>query len=124
MDYEPSGPFITSVLELKLDTTIMFEWQKFSQESPKVPHYLDLLEFLNLRAQTSESLLTSAKRGVAIDKHKTSPRPITSFAASASANSKSTCIFCKSEKHPLFACHQFKTMPHDKKISTLKSNDL
>ena len=124
MDYEPSGPFITSVLELKLDTTTMFEWQKLSQEYPKVPHYQDLLEFLYLQAQASESLLTSAKRGVAFDKHKTSPRPITSFAASASANFECTCIPCKSEKHPLFACHQFKTMPHDKKISTLKANDL
>ena len=46
MDYEPSGPFITSALELKLDTNTMFEWQKFSQDSPKVPHYRDLLEFL------------------------------------------------------------------------------
>ena len=30
MDYKPSGPFITSILELKLDTTTMFEWQKHS----------------------------------------------------------------------------------------------
>ena len=29
-DYEPSGPFITSVLELKLDANTMFEWQRFS----------------------------------------------------------------------------------------------
>ena len=42
MDYEPSGPFITSALELKLDTNTMFEieWQKHSQE---VPHYHKLL---------------------------------------------------------------------------------
>lgn len=42
MDYEPSGPFITSVLELKLDTNTMFEWQKFSQDSTDVPHYVKL----------------------------------------------------------------------------------
>ena len=30
MDCEPSGPFLTSVIELKLDTTPMFEWQKHS----------------------------------------------------------------------------------------------
>ena len=39
MGYEPSGPFITSVLELKLDTTTMFEWQRFSQDISDVPHY-------------------------------------------------------------------------------------
>ncbi len=55
MDYEPSGPFITSVLELKLNTNTMFEWQKFSQDLPNVPHYQRLLKFINLRAQASES---------------------------------------------------------------------
>jgi hypothetical protein len=39
MDYEPSGPFITSVIELKLDTNTMFEWRKFSQDVADVPHY-------------------------------------------------------------------------------------
>ena len=48
MDYEPSGPFITSMLELKLDPNTMFEWQKHSQSSTAVPHYQDLLEFVNL----------------------------------------------------------------------------
>ena len=27
MDYDPSGPFINSVIELKLDQATMFEWQ-------------------------------------------------------------------------------------------------
>ena len=48
------GTFITSLLELKLDQNIMFESQKHSQESADVPHYRDLLEFINLRAQASE----------------------------------------------------------------------
>ena len=122
MDYEPSGTFITSVLELKLNTNTMFEWQKFSQYSPKVLHFWDLLEFVNIQAQTS---LATTKKGADVDHRlKTSAKQITSFAASASANSESTCILCKTEKHPLFACHQFKAMSHDEKISTLKSQDL
>ena len=40
MDYEPSGPFIMAILELKLDTNTMFQWQKFGQDSANVPHYL------------------------------------------------------------------------------------
>ena len=55
MDCEPSGPFITSVLELKLDTTTMFEWQKHSQDATSVPHYQDLLDIMNLHAQASET---------------------------------------------------------------------
>ena len=55
MDYEPSGPFITSVLELKLDVNTVFEWQKHSQDSTDVPHYQRLLEFINLRSQASET---------------------------------------------------------------------
>lgn len=48
MGYEPSGPFIMSVLELKLDANTMFKWQRHSQESTDIPNYSTLLEFLNL----------------------------------------------------------------------------
>ena len=44
--YEPSGPFITSALDLKLDQNTMFEWQKHSQKSKGVQ---DDLDFLNVR---------------------------------------------------------------------------
>ena len=57
MWYKPSGPFITSALELKLDQGTMFEWQKHSQKSESVPHYQDL-DFLNLCAQVTESTIT------------------------------------------------------------------
>lgn len=39
MDYDPSGPFITSTLELKLDTTTLFEWQRHSQSETGVRIY-------------------------------------------------------------------------------------
>ena len=50
MGYDPSGPFITPALELKLDQNTMFEWQRHSQKSVDVPHYQELLDFLNLHA--------------------------------------------------------------------------
>ena len=43
MGQEPDGSFLTSVLELKLDSTMMFEWQKHSQDSTDVPPYTELL---------------------------------------------------------------------------------
>lgn len=50
MGCEPSGPFITSVLELELDSNT---WQKFSQDSSDVPHYQGLLEFFNESSSSS-----------------------------------------------------------------------
>ena len=94
----------------------MFEWQRHSQESTDVPHYKELLDFINLRAQASESLPTSSNK-----KPLSNNKPVTLFAANAS-DSSPNCIVCKTEKHPLYACPHFKLLPHDQKISTLKSN--
>ena len=119
MDYEPSSPFITSVLELKLDVNTMFEWQKYSQDSTDVPHYRKLLEFINLRAQASETPMPS-QRGT---KNSSSARPVTSFTAHA-GETGTNCILCKNEKHPLYICVRFKTFAHDKMVSTLKDNKI
>ena len=56
MDYEPSGPFITSILELKLETNTMFVWQK---DSTNVPQYTSLLEFLNLLRSEERSSIAA-----------------------------------------------------------------
>ena len=124
MGCEAPGPFITSILELKLDQNTLFEWHKHSQESASIPHYNDVLEFINLRAQASESLNTPS-RGHPSSSNKRQPlsyKPVTSFAASA--ESTSSCIICKPEKHPLYACPRFKLMPHDQKMEILRSNNV
>ena len=59
---EPSGSFITSMLELKLDTNTAFEWNKYSQYFEELSHYTKLLKFLNLRAQVSEAPNAETKR--------------------------------------------------------------
>ena len=125
---EPSGSFITSLLELKLDQNTMFEWQKCSQESSEVPHYKDLLEFINLRAQASESVSSETKKFICTEHHlpkqapPSKPGPIVSFATSAS--NTDNCALCKNEKHPLYVCTRFKSLPRDKMMSTIKSNEL
>ena len=128
MGYEPSGQFITSTLELKLDQSTMFEWQKHSQKSTGVPHYQDLLEFFNLRAEASESSLTdhpkmSWHETSNVKRISTNSGILASFTASSEPSS-SQCILCKLEKHPLYACPRFRSMTHDEKVSTLKSNRL
>ena len=54
MKQETIESFITSMLEVKLDQTTMFEWQRHSQDLKDIPHYSVLLEFLGLRVQTSK----------------------------------------------------------------------
>ena len=105
MDYEPSAPFVTSVLELKLDVNTMFEWQKYSQDTTDVPHYRKLLEFINLRAQASEApTLTQSQT-------KTSTRPVANHSASAD-DANTNCSLCKNDKHPFYVCTRFKALTH------------
>ena len=127
MDYEPSGPFITSVLELKLDTNTMFEWQRRSQESAEVPHFKKLLEFLDMRAQASEvSVPEYGKKPKSEGYNGRKPfipsKPIASFAGVA--DPMATCVVCKSGKHPVYACPKFRSLTHDRMVSTSKANNL
>ena len=129
MAYEPSGPFITSVLELKLDSNTSFEWQRFSQGTSGVPHFKKLLEFLNLRAQASEALPPDHKKNpIRANDHpkKGGSKQITSFTANTAdpPNTPSLCPLCKTQRHHLFMCASFKALDHDQKMSTLKLHDL
>jgi hypothetical protein len=133
MGYDPPGPFVTSTIELKLDTTTMFEWQKHSQKSSAVPDYKDLLEFLNLRAQASESSVpdTNQRKSkpdiISTKKFPSKSGAIASFATSAedqSSSPKPVCVLCGPERHPLYACPKFRGMQHDTKVSTLKTHGM
>ena len=132
MDYEPSSPFITSVLELKLDAATMFEWQKHSQSSTEVPHYQDLLKFIDLQAQASEtSIVEQAKGSSRIgsslpNKTTVQNRPqLTSFITSTSGQTGNNCIACNDgSKHPLHACSKFKAFFHENKLTLLKNSKL
>ncbi len=92
---EPSRSFITSMLELKLDQNTMFEWQKHSQESTEIPHYKDLLEFINFRAQASECMSSETKKVTRSESRRYPPgKSITSFAA---YTTDINCTLCKNE---------------------------
>ena len=109
----------------------MFEWQKHSQKSEGVPHYQSLLEFLNLRAQATESTIADTCSGDKRPRHDASyakkgfvtGRTVASHAISADLSS-GQCILCKPSKHPLYVCPQFREMPHESKITVIKSNGL
>ena len=87
MDYDPSGPFITSVLELKLNEDILFKWQRHSHECGKVPHYQDMLDFLYLRMQSTESI----EYKVHVDRRGNPSQHRASYVRSMD----NTCVACK-----------------------------
>ena len=130
LGYEPSGPFITSAIELKLDETTMFEWQSHSQKCTgvPVPHYNDLLEFLNLRAQATEAhssdRVPKKSHKPEVNSVKRSSGFIGAHAASVESWLSTKCSLCDADKHPLYACPKFKSLPHESKLSVLKSNKL
>lgn len=127
MGHEPSGTFVTSMLELKLDMSTMFEWQRHSQDESDVPHYSKLLEFINLRAQASESVIDHSQGKTSHSKGNrlvsSNHVHITSHAVTLD-KSINNCVACKSDKHPLYACSKFRALPHGNKISLLKAHSM
>ena len=123
---ELPGKFITSMIELKLDVDTLFEWQKHSQANADVPHYQDLLDFIDLRAQASETSCTAqTRKAPRNDQHirKSQGRTVTSL-ATTSSTTDNNCVVCKAEKHPLYVCAKFKSLSHEEKISILRSNGI
>ena len=112
MEYDPSGPFITLILELKLNEDVLYKWQRHSHESGKVPHYQDMLDFLDLRAQSTESIEYKVDRKGNATQHR----------ASYVTRTDNTCVACKKGKHPLYTCQVFKLFPSEKQVPILKGN--
>ena len=119
---EPDGPFITSFLQLKLDPTTLFEWQRHDQASTTVSGYDKFLEFINLRAQASECL--PPERGSRPQRNEPTRRGFQPRSATFTAGVSNTCIVCRGDKHLPFACPQFKAMPRDKKMLVIRNNEL
>ena len=125
MEQEPSPSFITSLIELKLDSTTMFEWQRHTQSQNEVPHYCEMLEFLDHRAQASE-MSAPTKGHSKPDPPKrplTHPKLVSSFAANHEQSSN-LCPLCKTERHHLYSCSKFRSLPHETKLATVKVNNL
>ena len=125
MGHEPSKTFLTSLLQLKLDQTTRFEWQRHNQSEVDVASYTNLLDFLDLRAQATQTLTpdqTQQKRT-----HKGNPihqsrQPHQHASFTAGANSNYT--ICKSKNNPLYMSPTFIAMPRDKIVSTMRLNKL
>ena len=130
MKYEPDPSFITSLVELKLDEGTLFEWHKHSQEIvSEVPHYKEILDFINLRAQASESLSSFGKKHHHLPSGKQQPQNHHNKVAAFNSvdnepGTRIKCPVCISDRHPLYSCAKFKLLSHDEKVSVLKKNNL
>lgn len=122
MGQEPSGPFVTSLLELKLDHTTLFEWQKASQDSKDVPSYSKLLEFINLRAQANELCPQDKSNRSEFRKQLPGGKHVHTHTAAESGNTN--CLVCKTVRHPLYACPRFHAMSRDNMLTTIRNNSL
>jgi hypothetical protein len=122
MEQEPSPSFITSIIELKLDPSTMFEWQRQSQSHNSVPHYDEILAFLDARAQASEITCIKRKPDPPTSKKPWACKPINTFAANCESNKG--CAACKADNHPLYSCPKFRSMPQDKKAQIVKVNNV
>ena len=108
------------MLEIKLDAGTMFEWH---QAQADVPHYNDLLSFVNLRAQAAESSVQQAGKRSQKPEHPVkrpanAPRQVTTFATNIDLSVH--CSLCKADKHPLYVCPSFRAMNHSDKVALLK----
>ena len=71
-----------------IDQTTMFEWQKYSQGSKEMPDFIELLEFLDLRAWATENTREESeqKHSCKPSSKKTASRP------SYAVNAGETCM--------------------------------
>ena len=98
MGYEPSASFIISLIQLKVDQNMRFEWQRYTQKVREVPHYDDMLTFLDTRAQALEALVQwidpNKYQGTQVNKPFQQKTSLLEEAGEI-------CIVCKADKHPL-----------------------
>ena len=115
---DPYGPFVTALVELKLDQSTMFEWQRQSQDASDTLHYERLLKFLDLKAQASESFVQGTQ------KHQAQSKPSVQLRSAHTTNVSSTCNICGAPTHPLFMCRKFKSLPCEQHINIVKQSDV
>ena len=120
MRYETFASLVTSILELKLDHSTMFEWQRHTQDSNQVPNFDVLLDFLDLRARAGENATREGER------RRQAPPPDKKAATrpSYTANIEEYCLACKKAKHPIYGCRVFSDLPHAQKVTIVRDNGL
>lgn len=83
-----------------------------------IPHYENLLQFLDLQAQASKSVSPdSTKKPYRLDSQ-------VPHAPKHQVSKSLTCVACKKEKHPVYSCSHFKSLGNEDRMSIVKSHGL
>ncbi len=119
IESESYGAFITSVLEIKQNVNTMFEWQQHSSTKEGAPKQQELLDFIDLREQASETSPINCINKSTRPEHKcpaNSFKPIASFPAQYALTSWKTTLSCLPKIQI--------SMDHDKQLSLLKEHKI
>ena len=118
----PDPQFMTSLIQLKLDSTTSFAWREASKDTMKeVPDCEAILKFLDQRARSADDEGTNKKPPHFITPPKKYPKNVAAHLATGSTSGN--CSLCQAEKHPLYVCPKFKAMPITEKRNTLTLRD-
>ena len=114
----PSGPFITLLIEMKLDRSMMFEWQKHTQENSDVPHYSEILNFIDLRARASKKVVCEPPKCHSQSASKSNTPIRTTYVV----NAVTACMSCSVRKHPLYVCRKFRSVSSEQRMNLVREH--
>ena len=101
----------------------MFDWQTLTQGKSEVPHYMEFLEFVDLRARASEATIREGqRRQYQTVPNKGSAPTRTTYAANVDI--KDSCVVCKAIKHPLYTCRKFRSLTPEQRMDVVRKNQL
>ena len=110
---------LTGVIELKLDPTTMWDWQRSTGEKKEVPAFKDLLDFLYLQANDTENSVRDV-----VKKRPKESNPGKKTIKFYTAVVEDTCVVCKNDYHPLYECKLFVAISPDKRMQLVRDSHL
>ena len=117
MGYDSSGPFVMSLIKMKLNRSMTFEWQRNTQKSSDVPCDMKILEFIDWQARASEAVFHESP------KHYSQPQPnknSTQIGTVYVADVDTACMLCGVGKHPLLVvCRKLRSVSPEQCMNLL-----
>ena len=111
--------FVSSSVEMKLDRASKFAWQQSMRERRDIPSIDELLEFIDGRAQASESSIPySSDHKPPVMEKKSKSR------SSYQASTERKCVGCYEATHPLYSCGAFAAMSHEHRLARVRKHNL
>ena len=98
------------ILELKIDPTMMRDWQRSSWEHNEVPPCSDLLDFIDLQACDSENSLRAI-----VKKCPPATHPDKTTTKSYMTSVEDNCVVCKRDNDPLYVPKTFIVLSPEKR---------